>query len=118
MLVRSQALWNPLLSIDYRFEQTIGLWVRHQFTRAQRRTIPNVALLNYDKNSATENGFKNSYGAYHDSRMTLTLGTKYEPGDKIITTSVEAIRQLTMDLGVIYTLSAPMYASRLCPLRR
>ena len=72
LMVRTQALRDPISGIDYRVEQITGFGIRLQGARAQARIIPGFALLNHDKNVPLENGFNTNYGVYQDLRFALT----------------------------------------------
>jgi Protein of unknown function, DUF481 len=71
LMVRGQALRDPIARIDYRIEQITGFGVRMGTGRVQARVIPGVAFLTHDKNVAGENGFNMNYGIYQDARIVL-----------------------------------------------
>ena len=74
LMVRSQALRDPISHIDYRFEQIVGYGVRLGNQRVQARVIPGLALLVHDKNIEAENGFNTNVGIYQDLRIALAPG--------------------------------------------
>ena len=76
MMVRTQALRDPVAQIGHRVEQIGGLGVRLGTNRVQLRVVPGLSFLHHDKNIETENGFNTTYGFYQDAIITLTPAWK------------------------------------------
>jgi hypothetical protein len=74
LMVRSQALRDPIARIDHRFEQIAGFGVRFGNKHVQARVVPGVALLFHDKNIEAENGYNTNVGIYQDVRIALAPG--------------------------------------------
>lgn len=74
LMVRSQALRDPISRVDYRFEQIAGFGVRFGNQRVQARIIPGLAFLVHDKNVEAENGYNTNAGIYQDLRIALAPG--------------------------------------------
>ena len=74
LMLRSQALRDPISQIDYRFEQIAGFGVRFGNARVQARVIPGLAFLVHDKNIEAENGYNTNVGIYQDVKVALAPG--------------------------------------------
>ena len=72
LLLRAQALRDPVKQINYRVGEMAGLGVRLGNARLQVRFIPGLAFLASDKNIAADKGFNLHYGFYEDFTATLS----------------------------------------------
>ena len=71
MMLRAQALRDPVAQIHYRIGEGAGLGVRLGDKRVQVRILPGVAFSNDDMN-LVDDGFKVRYGMYEDITATIT----------------------------------------------
>lgn len=71
MMLRAEALRDPISHIRYRIGEMAGFGVRLGDKRRQIRILPGVAFLSDDKLSV-EDGFKVHYGLYEDIEATIT----------------------------------------------
>ena len=71
MMLRAQALRDPIAQIRYRIGESAGLGVRLGNKRVQARVLPGVAFFNDEMHSEFD-GFKVHYGLYEDITATIT----------------------------------------------
>lgn len=71
MMLRAQALRDPIAQIRYRVAEGAGFGVRLGDKRVQVRLLPGVAFLNDDMDTIYD-GFKIHYGLYEDITATIT----------------------------------------------
>ena len=71
MMLRAQALRDPVAQIRYRIAEGAGFGVRLGGRRMQMRLLPGVAFLNDDMDTIYV-GFKIHYGLYEDITATIT----------------------------------------------
>jgi hypothetical protein len=71
MMLRAQALRDPVAQIHYRIAESAGLGVRFGDKRVQVRLLPGVAFLNDDMHLIND-GFRVHYGLYEDITATIT----------------------------------------------
>ncbi len=71
MMLRAQALRDPVAQIRYRIAEGAGFGVRLGDKRLQVRLLPGVAFLNDDMDTIYD-GFKIHYGLYEDITATIT----------------------------------------------
>ena len=111
MMVRTQAVRDPIAQIDYRIEQIAGLGVRLGTGRVRMRVVPGMSILHHDKNIATENGFNTNYGVYQDAVLTLTPAWRVtqfllasrdvsDPDDHVITLHSSLVGAVTRLLSI------------------
>jgi hypothetical protein len=79
LMVRFQALRDPIQQIDYEVEQLTGFGVRlyDKNKRVQVRIVPGIALISHDKNIQVENGFNINWGVYQDARIAVAKGWEF-----------------------------------------
>jgi hypothetical protein len=65
MMLRAQALRDPIAQINYRFGEMAGLGVRLENARVQARLVPGVAFLTDDMHMV-DDGFRVHFGLYED----------------------------------------------------
>jgi hypothetical protein len=71
MMLRAQALRDPVAQINYRIAEMAGFGVRLGDKRFKLRVLPGLAFLTDDKN-LVEDGFRVHYGIYEDITAAIT----------------------------------------------
>lgn len=71
MMLRAQALRDPIAHIRYRIAESAGYGLRLGDKRVKARIVPGVGVINDDKNLDTD-GFRVHYGLYEDITATIT----------------------------------------------
>ena len=77
LMVRFQALRDPIQKIDYEVEGITGFGVRLVNQRVQVRIVPGIALISHDKNIQVENGFNVNWGVYQDAKIAVAKGWQF-----------------------------------------
>jgi putative salt-induced outer membrane protein YdiY len=72
MMLRVQALRDPVAQIRYRIGEMAGFGVRVGEKRVRFRLVPGVAFLNDDRHIAGEKGFHVHYGVYEELTATVS----------------------------------------------
>lgn len=78
MMLRAQALRDPISKISYRIGQMDGFGVRFENKRVKARVLPGVAFLKDEMHLAEGDGFKVHYGVFGAFTVTLTPAWSFD----------------------------------------